>query len=65
MLAAPVPVSIAIGRRIRGEWSSYAQFVVGFPVLALVFLLPWVGAFLAFGAALLGLGSWLVAADQD
>jgi hypothetical protein len=65
MLAAPVPVSIAIGRRLRGEWSSYAQFVVGFPLLAVVFLLPWVGAFLAFGAALLGLGSWLVAEDQD
>jgi hypothetical protein len=65
LLTAPVPVSVAIGRRIRSNWSSYAQFVAGFPVLVVVFLLPWVGAFLALALALLGLGSWLVAEDPD
>jgi cytoskeletal protein CcmA (bactofilin family) len=63
LLAAPVPVGLAIGTRLRPEWSSYARFVVGFPALVIAWLLPWIGGFLALLLALAGLGSWLVADD--
>jgi cytoskeletal protein CcmA (bactofilin family) len=61
LLTAPVPLSLAVGARLRPEWSSYACFLVGFPVLVVVWLLPWVGAFLVLVMALAGLGAWLVA----
>jgi cytoskeletal protein CcmA (bactofilin family) len=63
LLAAPVPVGLAIGTRLRPEWSSYGRFVVGFPALVVAWLLPWVGGILSLLLAVAGLGSWLVADD--
>ncbi len=60
LLTAPVPVSLAVGSRLRPQWSSYARFVAGFPLLVLVWLLPWVGALAVLVLALAGLGAWLV-----
>lgn len=64
-LTAPVPVALALGSRIRPEWSSYARYVIGFPVIVVAWLLPWVGAFLVAVLALAGLGAWLVADDES
>ncbi|MFP5332397.1 MAG: hypothetical protein ACLGHX_08585 [Acidimicrobiia bacterium] len=64
LLTTPVPLSLAVGSRIRPAWSTYAQFVVGFPLLVVVWLLPWVGGALLALGAVAGLGSWLVADDS-
>lgn len=64
LLSTPVPLGLAVGARLRPSWSTYARFVVGFPLLVLVWLLPWVGGFLLMLLAFAGLGSWLVAEDS-
>ncbi|MEX2655481.1 MAG: hypothetical protein WD532_10705 [Acidimicrobiia bacterium] len=65
LLTAPVPVALVVGSRMRPEWSSYARYVLGFPVIVLAWLLPWVGGPLALLLALGGLGAWLVADPED
>ncbi len=60
LIASPVPVGLAIGTRLRPEWSSYGRFVVGFPLLVVAWLLPWVGGIITLLLAVAGLGSWLV-----
>lgn len=65
LLTAPVPIALFVGSRVRPEWSSYAHYVVGFPVIVVVWLLPWVGGLLVFVLALAGLGAWLVADPED
>jgi len=64
LLSTPVPLALAAGSRLKPGWSTYARFVVGFPLLVIVWLLPWVGGFLLMLLALAGLGSWLVAEDS-
>ena len=63
-LSTPVPLALAAGSRLRPSWSSYAQFVTGFAVVAIVALVPWIGGVLLTVGVLAGLGSWLVAADS-
>lgn len=63
LLAAPVPIALTIGGRLRPDWSSYGAYLSGFFVLLLVAVVPWVGATLVGLSAVVGLGSWLVAAD--
>ena len=65
MLTAPVPVGLAVGTRLRPGWSSYARYVLGFPVLVAVWLLPWVGGIILLLLALAGLGAWLVVDDRE
>ncbi|MEX2280273.1 MAG: hypothetical protein WEA76_09310 [Acidimicrobiia bacterium] len=65
LLTAPVPVALVVGSRVRPEWSSYARYVLGFPVIVVAWLLPWVGGPLALLLALAGLGAWLVADPED
>lgn len=65
LLSTPVPLALAVGSRLRPGWSTYARFVVGFPLLVIVWLLPWIGGFLLMLLAFAGLGSWLVAEDSD
>lgn len=64
LLAAPVPAALVIGGRLRDRWSTYARFVVGFAVLALVRLLPWVGGLLLLIVLVAGLGAWLAGGDR-
>lgn len=63
MLTTPVPVALVTGSRLRPDWSPYARFVLGFPVLIVAWLLPWVGVFIVLALAVAGLGSWLVAVE--
>lgn len=65
LLSTPVPLALAAGSRLKPGWSTYARFVVGFPLLVIVWLLPWVGGFLLMLLAFAGLGSWLVAEDSE
>lgn len=60
LLTSPVPLALAAGSRLRPSWSTYGRFVVGFPLLVVVWLLPWIGGFLVLLGAFAGLGSWLV-----
>ena len=64
LLSTPVPLALAAGSRLNAGWSTYARFVVGFPLLVVVWLLPWIGGFVLMLLALAGLGSWLVAEDS-
>lgn len=64
LLSTPVPLALAAGSRIKPGWSTYARFVVGFPLLVVVWLLPWIGGFLVLLGAFAGLGSWLVTDDS-
>lgn len=64
LLTSPVPLALAAGSRLRPSWSTYGRFVVGFPLLVIVWLLPWIGGFLVLLGAFAGLGSWLVAEDS-
>ena len=63
LLTAPLPVGLAVGTRMRPGWSSYARYVLGFPVLVIAWLLPWVGGAVLLALGLAGLGAWLVADD--
>ncbi len=65
MLTAPVPVGLAVGTWLRPGWSSYARYVLGFPIMVIAWLLPWVGGILLVLLALAGLGAWLVVGDAD
>lgn len=65
LLSTPVPLALAAGSRLKPGWSTYARFVVGFPLLVIVWLLPWIGGFFLMLLAFAGLGSWLVAEDSD
>ena len=65
LLTAPVPVSLAVGSRLRPGWSSYARYVLGFPIVVIAWLLPWVGGIVLFVLGLAGLGAWLVGDDRD
>lgn len=64
LLSTPVPLALAAGSRMKPGWSTYARFVVGFPLLILVWLLPWIGGFALLLLAFAGLGSWLVSEDS-
>lgn len=64
LLAAPVPVALAIGGRLRPDWSSYAAFLTGFAALVVVSLVPWIGGWLVAALSALGLGSWIVTTDD-
>ena len=65
MLTAPVPVGLAVGTRLRPAWSSYARYVLGFPMMVIAWLLPWVGGIVLMVLGLAGLGAWLVVDDRD
>ncbi len=60
LLAAPVPVAAAIGRRIGPARSTYAWFVIGAGILVVLSLIPLVGPIVLGLAALVGLGGWFV-----
>lgn len=59
LLAAPVPVAAAIGRRVGPARSVYAWFVIGIILLLIVTLVPWLGIVVMALTALIGLGAWL------
>ena len=65
LLTAPLPVGLAVGSRLRPGWSSYARYVLGFPILVIAWLLPWVGGIAVLLLGLAGLGAWLVGDDRD
>lgn len=65
MLTAPVPVGLALGTRLRPGWSTYGRYVLGFPILVIAWLLPWVGGIILLLLGLAGLGAWLVGDDRD
>lgn len=65
LLASPVPIASAIGRRIGPARSIYAWFVMGAGVLLAVTAIPVIGAFLAGVAALVGLGGWFVETPEE
>ncbi|MEX1004799.1 MAG: hypothetical protein WD990_00080 [Acidimicrobiia bacterium] len=65
LLTAPVPVGLAVGSRLRPGWSSYARYVLGFPIVVIAWLLPWVGGIVLTLLGLAGLGAWLVVDDRD
>jgi cytoskeletal protein CcmA (bactofilin family) len=65
MLTASVPVGLAVGTLLRPGWSSYARYVLGFPVMVIAWLLPWIGGIALLLLALAGLGAWLAVNDRD
>lgn len=65
LLTTSVPLSLAIGSRLRPGWSTYGRLVAGFPILVLIGLVPWIGGMVLFAAMLAGLGSWMVAEDSE
>ena len=60
LLAAPVPVAAAIGRRIGPARSTYAWFVIGAGILVVLTLVPLIGPIMLGLSALVGLGGWFV-----
>ena len=64
LLASPVPIALALGGRIRPDWSSYGAFLAGFLVLLVMGLIPWVGTLLLTALAIVGLGSWIVTTED-
>ena len=59
-LTAPVPVATAIGSLIRPGRTVYARFVLGFAVVWIAAVLPWVGWAVLAGVVALGLGAWVL-----
>jgi cytoskeletal protein CcmA (bactofilin family) len=65
VLAAPVPIGAAIGKRIGPARSVYAWFIIGATALVLLSLVPFVGTFVLVVGSLIGLGGWFVDPVSD
>lgn len=59
----PVPIAVALGRRLIPGRSMYAALVTGILVVVAVAWLPWIGRIAAMIAATAGLGAWLVGSE--
>ncbi len=63
-LTTPVPVATALGSFIRPGRTTYARFVLGFVVVWIAAILPWVGTVVLAAVTAVGLGAWILSGEQ-
>jgi hypothetical protein len=64
-LASPVPVGTVVGAAVVHGRSIYATFLVGFVVLVVAALLPWVGGLVTAAVVVAGLGGWVLSGEES
>jgi hypothetical protein len=57
-LVAPVPPAVWVGSLVFKRRSVFARFLVGFGLLAVAALIPWVGRLVLVAVLVLGIGAW-------
>lgn len=58
-LITPVPPAIALGRVMVPSRTPYAQFLLGFLVLAVAAFIPLIGRFVVAAVIITGIGGWI------
>jgi hypothetical protein len=58
-LISPVPPAVFIGRRLRPQVSVYAQYLIGFLIIVIVSVIPYVGRVVVGAVVIAGIGGWI------